>query len=164
MTLSDYKKTLREPLSPRTLLFLITKDAVLLGLKKRGFGQSKITGIGGKIEQGESLETAATREAAEEIGVEVRDLQPKGSIRFYFLHDPSWNQEAHIFIVSSWKNTPVESEEIKPEWFPRENIPFEKMWDDAKLWVPQLLQGELINGEFLFNKNLAVIDYQLQKI
>ena len=53
-----------------TTLMLLKKDGkLLLGLKKRGFGLGKINGIGGKVEEGESVEAAAVRETFEEIGV-----------------------------------------------------------------------------------------------
>eukprot|EP00051_Salpingoeca_urceolata_P006046 m.80347 g.80347 ORF g.80347 m.80347 type:complete len:91 (+) comp14659_c1_seq3:1046-1318(+) len=38
---------------------------VLLGLKKRGFGQGKLNGFGGKVEAGETVAEAAARELEE---------------------------------------------------------------------------------------------------
>jgi hypothetical protein len=48
-------------------------SSVLLGLKKRGFGAGKWNGFGGKVEQGESIRTAAIREMKEEAGIESVD-------------------------------------------------------------------------------------------
>lgn len=39
----------------------------LLGLKKRGFGEGKYNGFGGKVEQGETIRQAAIRELQEEV-------------------------------------------------------------------------------------------------
>lgn len=46
-----------------TLLLVVdeTKQRVLLGLKKRGFGIGKWNGFGGKVETGESVSEAAKR-------------------------------------------------------------------------------------------------------
>ncbi|NIV29551.1 MAG: NUDIX domain-containing protein, partial [Anaerolineae bacterium] len=59
---------------------------ILLGLKKEGFGAGKITGFGGKIEQGETPSVAATRELEEETGIRVagEDLQAVGQLVFLF--------------------------------------------------------------------------------
>lgn len=52
-------------------LFAITlvkqNSRILLGLKKKGFGEGKWNGFGGKVETGESIETAAIRYACQII-------------------------------------------------------------------------------------------------
>ena len=53
-----------------TTLCLLRKDnKILLAMKKRGFGTGKYNGVGGKIENGETLNEAMIRETKEEIGV-----------------------------------------------------------------------------------------------
>ena len=37
-----------------TLLYLVENDNVLLALKKRGFGNGRYNGVGGKVENGET--------------------------------------------------------------------------------------------------------------
>jgi 8-oxo-dGTP diphosphatase/2-hydroxy-dATP diphosphatase len=44
-----------------TLVLVSKKCGILLGLKKRGFGEGKWNGFGGKIESGESVIQAAIR-------------------------------------------------------------------------------------------------------
>ncbi|CAN0403706.1 unnamed protein product, partial [Ectocarpus sp. 8 AP-2014] len=44
-------------------------NEILLGMKKRGFGEGKWNGFGGKVESGESVEEAAKRELMEEAGL-----------------------------------------------------------------------------------------------
>lgn len=73
MKISEYENVLKP--NNRTLCFLLDGDKVLLGLKKKGFGQGKWLGIGGKVEEGESVEEAAKREVKEEIGVTLRDME-----------------------------------------------------------------------------------------
>jgi len=74
-------------------------EQVLLGFKKRGFGQGKFTGIGGKVEPRETVTAAALRELDEEIGIALSEAQlnPMGVITFRFPAKPAWDQKVHIF-------------------------------------------------------------------
>src|SRR5689334_1601018 len=145
-------------LRPRTVTFLLRETEVLLGLKKKGFGKHYLLGIGGKVENGETIEEAAKREVAEEIHVLLPELRKMGVLNFYFPHiaDESWDQQIHVFTARRWEGEPQESEEIRPYWFELENIPYEKMWDDARYWLPHILAGQNIQGEFVYNQDLKV--------
>ena len=126
-----------------TEVFLIDRanGRILLGEKKSGLGEGKVLGIGGKADPGETMETTAVREAAEEIFVEIdpADLQKMGEISFLFPHKPAWNMHVHFYAVERWQGTPGESDEIKPVWFPLFELPLEAMWDDTRHWLPALL-------------------------
>ena len=141
-----------------TLTFLLRETDVLLGLKKKGFGKNYLLGIGGKVENGETIEEAAKREVAEEIYVQLPELHKVGILNFYFPHieDGSWDQQVHVFTATKWEGEPQESEEIKPAWFSKDIIPYENMWDDAQYWLPHLLTGQGIEGEFVFDQELKV--------
>ena len=52
-----------------TLCLLRRNEEILLAMKKRGFGEGKYNGVGGKIEGTETPEAAMLRETKEEIGV-----------------------------------------------------------------------------------------------
>lgn len=45
-----------------TLCLLKKDDEILLAMKKRGFGEGKYNGVGGKIEKGETPEETMIRE------------------------------------------------------------------------------------------------------
>lgn len=133
---------------------------VLLGLKKAGFGCGKYAGIGGKVEPGETVEEAAVREVEEEIGVKVfeKTLQFMGKITFVFPSKPEWGQVVSIFRVISWQGDPFESDEMKPFWFTLDAIPYEAMWQDARHWLPEILDGNKLQGQFTFKDDNETVE------
>ncbi len=133
-----------------TLCLIHQHPQVLLGLKKRGFGEGRWNGFGGKLEENETIEEAAKREVLEEIGIEIKEMEKKGIITFEFQNDQE-DLEVHIFHVSEFEGEPTESEEMKPQWFNINEIPFDEMWSDDKHWVPLFLKGKKFRGKFLFD-------------
>ena len=148
-----------------TLCFLRKEENILLAMKKRGFGVGKYNGVGGKVELGETIEDAARREIFEEIGVQAGELEKAAVIRFYFPLVPSdkhWNQEVHVYFVNNWEGEPRESEEMAPQWFNSQEVPFDKMWSDDKYWLPRVLKGEKVSAEFSFGEDESVTGYKIE--
>lgn len=133
---------------------------MLLGLKKRGFGKGLYVGFGGKIEAGETIEAAAVRELEEEAGLvtTVDALQPAGKIVFLFPARPDWNHLVHVFIVRRWEGTEREAEEMCPEWFPFEAVPYAQMWADAVYWLPRVLAGKVLHAVFWYARNNKTVE------
>lgn len=159
ISLTEYKEKLPEPLRRRTLCFLVKDEKVLLGRKRKGFGQGNWLGIGGKVEQGETLEEAVIREMLEEVGVKPSGTFRVATLDFYFpyVEEPrKWNQQVCVFIAREWEGEPKESEEIFPQWFDVNKIPVESMWSDAIHWLPKILKGVKLKAEFTFNRHLGV--------
>jgi 8-oxo-dGTP pyrophosphatase MutT (NUDIX family) len=141
-------------LNNRTLCFLLRGNPpeVLLGLKKVGFGAGKYAGFGGRVETGETVETAAIRELEEETSIKVSrdELRRVAHLTFLFAAKPEWSQTVHVFMAKTWSGSPIESDEMKPVWCRNEEIPFEQMWDDASYWLPQVLDGKRIRARFIY--------------
>lgn len=129
-----------------TTLFLRRGDQILLAYKKRGFGKDFWNGVGGKVEEGESLRAATVRECQEEIGVMPSAPVRVGHIRFFNPHDPSFEHDCHIFVALAWDGEPRETDEMRPQWFSVKDIPYKNMWPDQELWLPYVLNGELFEG------------------
>lgn len=150
-----------------TLCLLMKDNKLLLAKKKRGFGIDKINGIGGKVEEGETIEAAAAREVWEEIGVvaDPAKMEKVGTVEFYFRDRPEWDQEMHIFLVKDWKGEPKESEEMMPKWYSHEEIPFGAMWADDKHWLPMVLAGKKVQGKFNFiNEGAQIGGFDIREI
>ena len=139
-----------------TLVILVNKSGdtitdICLAYKKRGFGKARWNGVGGKLKDAtETIAQAARRETKEEIRVEVSELNKVAELNFIFPHQPNWNQLMHVFLVDTWQGKPTETEEMKPQWFKVANIPYANMWPDDKYWLPEVLNGHRVIGEFEF--------------
>jgi 8-oxo-dGTP pyrophosphatase MutT (NUDIX family) len=152
-----------------TLVFLIKQESnkvseVCLAMKKRGFGMGRWNGVGGKVENGESIEQAGIRETHEEIGVKIEKLKKVGELEFYFSNNPAWDQLVTVFFCYEWTGDPKESEEMNPEWFKVENVPFDHMWPDDRFWLPNVLSGKLVKGSFTFGEGDIIISQNLKSI
>lgn len=148
-----------------TLCLLRKDDQILLGMKKRGFGAGKWNGLGGKVDVGETIEQAAKREIWEESGVVVDNLEKRGVLDFEFQGNPEI-LEVYIFHAEDFSGVPGETDEMKPQWFDIDFIPYDKMWPDDRLWFPLFLEGKKFRGKFIFDqeKNAKIIKHSLEII
>lgn len=146
-----------------TLCIIHQHAKVLLGMKKRGFGEGRWNGFGGKVAPGETIEEAAQREIREEAGIEVNNLERIGMIDFEFIGDPKI-LEVHVFRSTSFSGTPIETEEMRPQWFSIEEIPFSQMWPDDSYWFPLFLSGKKFKGKFFFQDNDRILAHELNEI
>jgi 8-oxo-dGTP diphosphatase len=137
------------------LVTRVTDDGgrqVLLGHKKTGLGRGKIVGLGGHVEPGESAAEAAAREVKEESGVHVRAgaLDRVALVTFLFPVRPAWDMTVDVFTTAEFDGDPAETSEIRPEWFGRSALPLDRMWDDARQWLPRVLDGERLRATFSY--------------
>ena len=134
-----------------TLCIVHQHPRVLLGMKKRGFGSGRWNGFGGKLGEGETVEKAALRELEEECGIKALHMEKLGVLEFAFENDPK-KLETHVFRVNDFEGDPLESDEMRPQWFNIDEIPFVQMWPDDIYWMPLFLKGHLFRGKFLFDR------------
>jgi 8-oxo-dGTP diphosphatase len=131
-----------------TLLFLVDGGRLLLIRKRRGHGAGKINGPGGKPEPGEAPLACVLRETDEEVGVSPRKIELAAVLRFIDTQDEDWL--GYIFVGEGCVGTPRETAEASPAWHALDDLPFDEMWDDDRYWLPRVLAGERLEGEFLF--------------
>lgn len=149
-----------------TLCLLVREGEILLAMKKRGFGVGKWNGVGGKPDKGDKdiLETAI-RETEEEIGVKTNNLEKVAVLTFYFPNKKEWDQDVHVYLAKDWDGEPTESEEMLPKWFKINDLPFNDMWDDDKIWLPKILEGKKLKAEFTFDQEgKKIADYNVKTV
>ncbi|KAJ3370677.1 Nudix (Nucleoside diphosphate linked moiety X)-type motif 1 [Allomyces arbusculus] len=172
---------LGKPLKYFTLVLTVdsAQRRILLGMKKRGFGANMWNGFGGKIDLTDaSTESAALRELQEECGVVVpaHDLHRAGTLYFDFGSNKAIPQVFHVALYRiDWTpelaaaqptdgphgaRAPYETEEMRPQWFDWDQVPFDKMWDDDRLWFPWLLRKEPLTAQVWFDGEVpAMVRY-----
>ena len=138
-----------------TICFFIQGDQVLLAMKKRGFGQGKWNGYGGKIEGGESIEQAAVREVQEESGIAIpiSALRKTAEFTFSFESNPAWDEQAYVFFIDQWSGQARETEEMAPRWFSINDLPYDEMWIADREWLPMILSGKTVRGAVRFSSD-----------
>ena len=146
-----------------TLVIIHDRPRLLLGKKKKGFGIGRWNGFGGKVEEGETIEEAAMRELAEEVGIEAGELEKIGVNQFEWQNNENLF-EVHIFKSKNFKGVPRESDEMSPRWFFADEIPFAEMWSDDLYWFPYFMRGKKFRGKFVFDENDKVADYSLTEV
>jgi|GEM_PF-204539 len=145
-----------------TLLFLRKDDRILLAMKKRGFGADRYNGVGGKIEASETIEEALVRECQEEIKVTPTHFWHVAEHDFVQDHGKNpWRMYVHVFLCDQWKGEPTETEEMAPEWMNIVDIPYDNMWSDDRFWLPQVLEGHKVVGNFTFDEQDNLLTHQV---
>lgn len=138
-----------------TNCFLVKTDSegkpqqVCLAMKKRGFGAGMWNGSGGKPNEDETVEAAALREVLEELGVAVKKLEKRAEIDFV-LRQEEKVVKMHTFMATEWEGEPSESEEMKPQWFEVDKVPYLEMWKSDREWLPLVLAGKKIRAKYTY--------------
>ncbi|MFT4177280.1 MAG: 8-oxo-dGTP diphosphatase [Luteolibacter sp.] len=138
-----------QPEIPATLLFIVKDGKILLIEKKRGHGAGKINGPGGKIDPGETPLESIVRETREELCITPVRPEKIGELAFAMSDYPSIL--CHVFRAEDFSGTPTETDEAIPVWYPVDAIPYERMWEDDRYWLPLLIRNEPFLGRFTFS-------------
>jgi 8-oxo-dGTP diphosphatase/2-hydroxy-dATP diphosphatase len=146
-----------------TLCIVCANSQYLLGMKKRGFGVGRWNGFGGKVQGKESILEAAQRELMEECGITAKQFEQRAVMHFRFLGKED-EIEVHLFDVRDFEGEPRETEEMRPQWFYQNEVPFDKMWPDDRFWFPFFFDGKNFEAEFFFKDENHLVDYKITEV
>ena len=74
-------------------------------------------------------------------------------VESHFILTFGFGQEVNVYLADSWRGSPKESEEMRPQWFNMDKLPFDMMWPDDRYWLGDALKGNYISASFLFDSN-----------
>lgn len=137
-----------EPVIRATLMFIVRDDEVLLIDKLTGIGKGKINGPGGKIDPGETAEQAVIRECQEELHITPLEPVKMGELCFAMTDIPDIH--CHVFMASAFTGVPKSTREANPLWKKILEIPYDRMWQDDRYWLPEMLEGKKFFARFDF--------------
>ena len=149
------------PTKITTLCLVYKHPKILLGMKKRGFGEGRWNGYGGKVDPGETIEESLVREMKEESGLTPTKFEKRGVMYFEF-KGGSDTIEVNLFAIKGYEGEPIETEEMKPQWFDINNLPWDDMWNDDPIWYPLFLDDKKFEANFLFDGQEKVIRHELK--
>jgi 8-oxo-dGTP pyrophosphatase MutT (NUDIX family) len=140
-----------------TLCFCVRDGQVLLAMKKRGFGEGKWNGYGGKVNDNETSVQAAVREVKEESGlvIQEKDLEHVACIQFFFEQEHKFTCD--VYLARTWEGEPVETDEMRPQWYDSIALPFVDMWVADVRWLPRILGGERLDVVVRFDAEGATV-------
>ena len=116
------------------------------------------------MEDGETIEEAAKREMQEECGVEIKTMEEVGVHEFEFEKNRGEILEVHVFRVDTFSGEPMETDEMKPQWFGFDEIPYDTMWPDDIHWFPLFLEGKKLRTKFLFGEGDSVLEQDIRTV
>ncbi len=132
-----------------TLMFVVRDGQILLIEKKRGLGAGKINGPGGKIDPGETPLQAVIRETEEELLATPVSVRKLGELWFSMSDCP--DILCHVFRADDCHGVATETEEAVPLWTSVDAIPYGRMWEDDRHWLPFVLNETTFHGRFVFD-------------
>ena len=126
-------------LIPRTLIFITRGESVLLlkGAPHKRIWANRYNGVGGHIERGEDVITAARREILEETSLEPEALWLCGTVTV----DAEESIGIGLYVMKAIcsEGTPLASDEGELEWVPINEIQSKTLADDLPLLLPRVM-------------------------
>lgn len=146
-----------------TICYVIRGNQILLGLKKINTGQGLFNGFGGHVEKGETVRQAAIRELQEESGLEALTIKKCGLS--LVAEDNKPISELHFFLATEYQNDPQTTEEMDPQWFFLNQIPYDRMWPTDRYILPLFINFEKNISYFHLSPNSQrILEYEVQPV
>jgi len=93
-----------------------------------------------------------------------QNMKNTGLLDFYeYFKGEKINLIVHLYVVTKWNGEIAESEEMSPEWFDIDSIPYNQMFPDDKYWLPYILEDKKINAFFEFDQEWNLVSKKINE-
>ncbi len=121
---------------------------------QRGINQGCLNFPGGKKEPDETMEECVIRETLEETGLKIENPVQVGYIEF-----PTKDFYVHVFKSTKFSgNIHEKADEVQLFWVDEDKIPYDKMREADKNFLPEIIAGKYVKRRFIYDENFHVID------
>lgn len=144
-----------------TLGVVLRPGRILLGEKKRGeIGTGMLSGPGGKLDPGETLEECLMRETREELEIELDPASLKYAVRIDFYAAGESDFRVHVYLARVLSGRVHETAEMIPKWYP---LPLDKptldrMYEADRHWLPRAVRGEKFRANVYYHERAKGFD------
>ena len=143
----------------KTVLCYLKKDNCYLLLyrnkKQNDLNEGKWMGVGGHLENGETIDQAAIREVFEETGLHVHSL--KCAAEILFIND-DYQEIMYLYEITDFSGEQIECNEGELKWVPIKDIYNYPMWEGDKEFLPLLINHAPYFKMTLIYKNKDLVD------
>jgi len=130
----------------------------------RGMNKGFCNFPGGKMDYGESIKTALYREIKEETGLKLKrakyigriDIIPDDELK---IKRHQKDVQVYVFYSNDYSgDIQAKPGEVELMWVNKSEIPYDKMRDNDKLWVPEVMQGKVVHMAFFRNTQGELVE------
>lgn len=150
--------------STRTvLIYLKVENKILMLLrnkKENDYNANKWIGVGGKVQEHESVYQALIREVKEETNLQLIDAKYIGLIDFI---DNDYYEEMYLFTSSSFSGLLKECDEGTLSFIDADKIDSLDLWEGDRIFLPFVIREEEFKKLTLTYDKGKLISYNLIK-
>jgi len=134
-----------------TLGIILKDDKILLGEKRKGeIGTGVLSGPGGKLELGETLQECLARETREELEIELDPASLELVANIDFHNGDEVDFRVFVFLAKILSGEIHTTADMIPAWYPLTEATFKRAYESDRHWLPKAARGEKFDANVYY--------------